>query len=109
MKYFHKGEMEYCYHETQVKFLSNILKHGLKVPDGTFNQVANGLDHGMGIYSTKIPEHAQLFAYADKYKDKYVQVILLLRQDLNKSKCTAGINIYSKYMWRIYEGYPNLH
>ena len=71
--------MEYCYHGTRCQFLPSIIANGLKVPSG--NNV------GTGIYSTKIPEYAQLYADIYQHKGKYYQVILLLRQDLNKINC----------------------
>jgi hypothetical protein len=38
------------------------MKNGLKVPNGDAFKVRNGSAYGTGIYTTKIPEYAQLYA-----------------------------------------------
>jgi hypothetical protein len=54
--------MEYCYHGTRAELLKKILHEGLRIPDGKEVKVRNGSAYGNGIYSTKIPEYAQLYA-----------------------------------------------
>jgi len=108
MKHFHKGHMGYCYHGTKPEFLNSIINSGLRVPNGKDVQVRNGSVYGVGIYSSKIPEYAQL--YADPYEEKgiYYQVIFLLRQDLKEIESMTPSETYGKFSTGVSKEYTNM-
>jgi hypothetical protein len=78
------------------------------IPDGKTVKVRNGSAYGTGIYSTKIPEYAQLYAETSYQNGKYFQVILLLRQDLEKIKCEGSVDLYGKFSKKISDEFTNI-
>ncbi len=53
---------DYCYHGTSVTLVNKIVNEGLLAPNGSDVRARNGTYKGKSIYTTKIPEHAQIFA-----------------------------------------------
>eukprot|EP01084_Bolivina_argentea_P231388 390241_1 len=85
-KYFNQYNFQYAYHGTAVKNVSSIYQHGL-VPSGS--RLSNGRSvaqshgnvFGNGVYTTKIPLYAQLYATVEQWKKWYVQTMFMVRQD----------------------------
>lgn len=53
---------DYCYHGTSVTLVNKIVNGGLRTPNGKDVHIRNGSYKGKAIYTSKIPEHAQIFA-----------------------------------------------
>eukprot|EP01083_Nonionella_stella_P060256 157455_1 len=85
-KYFNKYNFQYAYHGTAVTNVGSIYQHGLRpsgtgLPNGQRVHKQNGNVFGNGVYTTKIPLYAQLYATPCRWKGKWVQTIWLVRQD----------------------------
>jgi len=75
---------DYCYHGTSATLVKKIVNEGLRAPNCLDVKARNGTYKGKSIYTTKIPEHAQIFADPYEWKGKYFQIFFLVRQDLSK-------------------------
>jgi len=85
-KYFNQYNFQYAYHGTAVKNVGSIFKNGLvpsgaKLPNGQTVNQAHGNMFGNGVYTTKIPLYAQLYATVESWKKYYVQTVFMVRQD----------------------------
>ena len=73
----------YSYHGTQIKNVKSILTNGLTYPGYSKRiqiKANHGSRYGPGVYTSKLPLYAQLYAECDQWRGKYVQVILMVRQ-----------------------------
>ncbi|CAG8642450.1 892_t:CDS:1, partial [Ambispora leptoticha] len=84
---FHDYKWTYSYHGTNSNNITSILQYGLKIPGSLagVNNVrsVNGSAYGAGIYTSKIPLYAQLYAPVIWWEGKYFQTILMVRQKSN--------------------------
>ncbi|CAG8488650.1 21520_t:CDS:10, partial [Gigaspora rosea] len=84
---FYNYDWTYSYHGTDPKNIKSILKYGLKKPGSLAGndevRTAHGSKYGPGIYTSKVPLYAQLYAPMIKWGDKYFQTIFMVRQKLN--------------------------
>ncbi|CAF3304907.1 unnamed protein product [Rotaria socialis] len=92
----------YSYHGTASENVKNIITYGLKIPGHTAGSmkvsVQHGSIYGAGIYSTKIPLYAQLYAPCIPWRGKYVQTIFMLRLNANKTQTVNAEGHYTAYM-----------
>ena len=99
---FYDYTWSYSYHGTSPKNVKSILNYGLKIPGhtagGTKIKVANGSAYGNGIYSSKIPLYAQLYAPCVNWRGKYFQTIFMLRKDAKKTIITDIEGCYTQGM-----------
>jgi len=65
--------------------MKNILTYGLMPAGQSAGEqvisVANGNVLGKGVYTSKLPLYAQLYATCEQWKGKYVQTLVMIRQD----------------------------
>ena len=54
---------------------------GVRLSNGTRVSESHGSIYGRGVYTTKVPLYAQLYATPERWRGKYVQCMFLLRQD----------------------------
>ena len=54
---------------------------GSKLTNGQVVNQAHGNIYGNGVYTTKIPLYAQLYATVESWKKWYVQTVVMVRQD----------------------------
>jgi len=85
-KHFTDYSLQYSYHGTHPNNIQSILKYGLspsgaRLDNGVTVAENNGAAFGKGVYTSKMPLYAQLYAPCEKWKNKYVQTILLVRQN----------------------------
>jgi hypothetical protein len=74
----------YSYHGTAPRNVRNIMTYGL-APSGTIVggkkvKQANGSVLGKGVYTTKLPLYAQLYAATEIWRGLHVQTLFLVRQ-----------------------------
>jgi hypothetical protein len=96
---FNNYQWTYSYHGTNSENIESILKHGLKIP-GSFagnNKVhsVHGTMYGLGIYTSKVPLYAQLYAPVVRWNGKYFQTILMVRQKPNSINTQEGEGTYT--------------
>jgi len=94
---------DYCYHGTSVALVNKIVNESLQAPNGWNVKARNGTYSGKSIYTTKIPEHAQVFADPYEWKGKYFQILFLVRQDLSKVDWVGPVDTGSKYANELYQ------
>ena len=83
---FNDPSWTYAYHGTHPNNMKSILKNGLVYPGYSggvqvlVKKAAHGAAYGNGVYTSKVPLYAQLYATCEKWRNKYVQVMLMVRQ-----------------------------
>ena len=78
---FNDSTWLYSYHGTDSKNVQSIIKKGLLYPGCDKDVIeAHGRCHGDGVYTSKLPLYAQLYAKCKKWRGKYVQVVFSVRQ-----------------------------
>jgi len=85
-KHFYSNTFQYAYHGTHPKNIASIYKNGLlpsgaKLNNGQTVACNNGNAFGNGVYTSKLPLYAQMYARTEKWNGKYYQTVLMLRQD----------------------------
>jgi hypothetical protein len=100
---------DYCYHGTAATLVKKILREGLLSPNGSDVKERNGsyfekkgTYNEKAVYTTKIPEHAQVFADPYEWKGRYFQIFFLVRQDISKVNWAGEVDRGSKYAQVIY-------
>lgn len=91
-----------CYHGISVTLINKIVNEGLLPPNNNDVKERNGTYHGKAIYTTKIPEHAQVFADPYEWEGKYMQVFFLVRQDEHRVSWYGIVDSASDYAKKIY-------
>lgn len=98
---FNDSSWLYSYHGTDPKNVKSILENGLTYPGyskGIGVSTAHGGAYGQGVYTSKLPLYAQLYAKCEKWKGKYVQTIFLVRQDPRSISVHGGEGCFTTSM-----------
>lgn len=92
-----------CYHGTSATLINKIVNEGLRAPNGLDIVIRNGGHDFRAIYTTKIPEHAQIFAEPYYWQWNYFQTILLVQQYISKLEWSGQVDLASsRYYQEIY-------
>jgi hypothetical protein len=114
---FNNPSYLYSYHGTPSGNISSILQNGLRPGGSNLNgtpiSVRHGSAYGDGVYSSKMPLYAQLYAPCDEWRGYYVQTILLIRMPQSQvttasiEACATASMIGRNDIHRLYGGLIN--